>query len=429
MRRLLTFALTVMGLTAMNVLAAPCAGFNDVDTADSYCGAVTFVKNTGITLGCTATQYCPADAVTRAQMALFMQRLSSKAVFAQGGNAFGTTAVIGTNDAQALELKINGGRVLRHEWPNSVSPNVIGGHPANAVVSTGLLPGNTIAGGGKSGSTCYDPNADNFVTTCGNTAHGQFGVIGGGFANYVGGIYGLDTVGGGYGNYASGGYTVIGGGFGNVATGYQSAVLSGRRNHAIGDGATVVGGESNSASGAGSVVMGYKGITTSVASGSFVFADGTSSASPFGSGVANEFIVAASGGIRMLTNKNDSTGCSIAPGGGSWSCSSSRDVKRDFAAIDSQEVLAKALALPVMRWRYVNEPSEVRHMGTFSQDFRAAFGLGSDDTSITLMDAEGVQLAAIQGLNAKVEAQLRAKDARIAELEGRLARVEAMFAR
>ena len=60
-----------------------------------------------------------------------------------------------------------------------------------------------------------------------------------------------------------------------------------------------------------------------------------------------------------------------------------------------------------------------------AQDFRASFGLGSDDKSIAGVDAEGVAFAAIQGLNAKLEqretalrSELLAKDAAIAGLRG-----------
>jgi peptidoglycan hydrolase CwlO-like protein len=38
-----------------------------------------------------------------------------------------------------------------------------------------------------------------------------------------------------------------------------------------------------------------------------------------------------------------------------------------------------------------------------AQDFHAAFGLGATDTAIPTVDADGVALAAIQGLNEKVE--------------------------
>jgi hypothetical protein len=58
-------------------LAAPCAGFNDVDTANPLCGSVEWIRNRGITLGCTATAFCPNDNVTRLQMAAFLHRLGT----------------------------------------------------------------------------------------------------------------------------------------------------------------------------------------------------------------------------------------------------------------------------------------------------------------------------------------------------------------
>jgi hypothetical protein len=40
-----------------------------------------------------------------------------------------------------------------------------------------------------------------------------------------------------------------------------------------------------------------------------------------------------------------------------------------------------------------------------AEDFQAAFGVGADDKSIGTVDADGVALAAIQGLHEVVEAQ------------------------
>jgi hypothetical protein len=57
-----------------------------------------------------------------------------------------------------------------------------------------------------------------------------------------------------------------------------------------------------------------------------------------------------------------------------------------------------------------------------SEDFHAAFGLGKSDKGITSVDTSGVALAAIQGLNQKLEE----KDARISELEQRLLELEEM---
>jgi hypothetical protein len=65
--------------------AAPCtaapSSFDDVATADSFCTNVEWLKNRAVTLGCTpATSYCPGSPVTRAQMALFMNRLADAIV-------------------------------------------------------------------------------------------------------------------------------------------------------------------------------------------------------------------------------------------------------------------------------------------------------------------------------------------------------------
>jgi hypothetical protein len=66
----------LLGLLSSTAQAAPCAGFTDVDDTSQFCGNVTWLKNRGITLGCTsATLYCPNDFVSRLQMAAFMNRL------------------------------------------------------------------------------------------------------------------------------------------------------------------------------------------------------------------------------------------------------------------------------------------------------------------------------------------------------------------
>jgi hypothetical protein len=66
-------------------------------------------------------------------------------------------------------------------------------------------------------------------------------------------------------------------------------------------------------------------------------------------------------------------------------------------------------------------------MGPMAQDFYAAFGLGGGDTTITSMDPDGVALAAIQGLNQKLEetrVELKRRDAENAELRQRMERLE-----
>lgn len=113
---------------------------------------------------------------------------------------------------------------------------------------------------------------------------------------------------------------------------------------------------------------------------------------------------------------------------GALSESSDKAKKTDFKAVDSSKVLEKVAKLPVTTWRYKTDASENRHMGPTAQDFHSAFKLGSSDKTIAAVDRIGVSLAAIKGLNQKVETledELGEKDDRIAELEDRLDRLEA----
>ena len=71
----------------------------------------------------------------------------------------------------------------------------------------------------------------------------------------------------------------------------------------------------------------------------------------------------------------------------------------------------------VLRWltAYIMQDREM------AQDFRAVFGLGEDDTHISTVDADGVALAAIQGLYTVV----KEKDDEIATLRGELTAMKA----
>jgi len=174
------------------------------------------------------------------------------------GNA-GTAAgahFLGTTDLEPLELRVAGQRALRLEPvpvpPDGApagggqTPNMIGGHEANAV--TPYVQGAAIGGGG----TALNPNQ----------VLDDFGAIGGGSYNRAGdGLGALNdrayaTVGGGKFNAASGGYATVSGGNGNIASAVGATVGGGGDNGAYGDYAVVNGGESNSASGPYATVSG-----------------------------------------------------------------------------------------------------------------------------------------------------------------------------
>lgn len=108
------------------------------------------------------------------------------------------------------------------------------------------------------------------------------------------------------------------------------------------------------------------------------------------------------------------TGVTMAAGGGSFTSLSDRRVKTAIEAIDPGAILDRVVDLPISTWSYIAQGTGIRHIGPMAQDFMAAFEVGETDTGITTIDADGVALAAIQGLNAKLEAE---RDALAGEVE------------
>ncbi len=101
---------------------------------------------------------------------------------------------------------------------------------------------------------------------------------------------------------------------------------------------------------------------------------------------------------------------------------SDRNAKEGFVAVNAGEVLEKVAALPLSTWAYKNSDGK-RHIGPMAQDFHAAFGLGTDDKHIATVDADGVALAAIQGLNQKLEQ----KETEITELRRELSEIKRLI--
>jgi hypothetical protein len=95
---------------------------------------------------------------------------------------------------------------------------------------------------------------------------------------------------------------------------------------------------------------------------------------------------------------------------------SDRNIKQNFAAVDEQEILQKVAGLQIEHWNYNDREPGVRHIGPMAQDFMAAFQVGDSDQHIHVVDANGVNLAAIKALYQKLED----KDARIRDLEQKI---------
>ncbi|HEY9173519.1 MAG TPA: tail fiber domain-containing protein [Verrucomicrobiae bacterium] len=375
------------------------------------------------------------------------------------GGASGTP-FLGTRDNAPLEFRVNNQRTLRLEPNAANAPNIIGGYAGNYVSNT--VVGATISGGGV-GNWPGGPYVNRVLA--------DFGTVGGGSLNTASG-YGAIISGGVY-NTASGEQSAVAGGYFNQASGYGAFVGGGEENFATGFYATIPGGLLNSAT---NYAFAAGRAAKAVHPGAFVWSDST--VGFFASTAADQFAIRASGGVRLsdstpsisfgattrqmldLYNQDYGVGVQVStlyqrsnsrfswfrggvhsntqndPGAGgvvamtltsggltvngTFVSASDRNVKEDFQPVDPQAVLAKVVALPLSEWRYKDDEERSRHLGPVAQDFHAAFGLGPDDKHIATVDADGVALAAIQGLNQKLEgtrAENAALKQRLAQLE------------
>lgn len=226
----------------------------------------------------------------------------------------------------------------------------------------------------------------------------------------------------------------------SVAMGLNSRA-SGNQAFAFGNNATaaqvssIAMGENVTASGAASVALGY-GAHTNARQGSFVFADRSVAYDPTNPG--NDGLIRAgvnhsanwrvSGGFRIYTSSNLSTGLTIQSGAsvsnwgqsnaviststgamlttaGVWQNVSDVNKKHLFEKVSGESVLQKIAQMDIQKWSYKAEANEIKHIGPTSQDFYAAFGLGSDKKSIGTVDADGVALAGIKALEQRTAKQ------------------------
>jgi hypothetical protein len=158
------FALAAVAVSPAAV-AAPCAGFTDVDDTSAFCPNVEWLKNRSITLGCTsATLYCPNDNVTRLSMAAFLNRL---------GDAL--TPVFLVKRADNPGQNFSAVRTLCITDP--VAPSLTGfavtGFPRTAIV-TGLLNAFTLDVGGMDLQAKLVFSTDNGATWSPSAANDGF---------------------------------------------------------------------------------------------------------------------------------------------------------------------------------------------------------------------------------------------------------------
>jgi trimeric autotransporter adhesin len=341
-----------------------------------------------------------------------------------------------TIEAYATDSFIGGGGDNTIE--TYASESVIGGGVANLIYGSALF--STIGGGNN------------------NQTAGFGAVIGGGGVDgtiYAGNIASGDgsTIGGGLANTSGGLHATVPGGDQNVAAG-QNSFAAGHRAQANHQGAFVWADSTEAdfaSTGANQFLVraqGGVGIgTTNPRTALHVASTSSDCEVSLESGDAgsHRWTVQSSGSSflpgtfqiidrtlpasRLLIDTNGNVGLGTALPSetlhvvgnilatGTITPNSDRNAKTDFAPVEPASVLARVAGLPISQWRFKAEADQVKHIGPMAQDFHAAFGLGANPTAIATVDADGVALAAIQGLNQKVEQQQTELKERNAELQ------------
>jgi uncharacterized coiled-coil protein SlyX len=367
------------------------------------------------------------------------------------------------NTANSVWVTVGGGR---NNTASGQGATVSGGVFNTASASDATVGGGqnntaqaeyaTIAGGGPS-----EPENDAEGTK--NVVYDNYGTIGGGANNQAGSDDGdeqttdnaehatigggdsntasaqVATVAGGGGNTASGRGATVSGGTGHTATKLSSTVGGGQQNTASGGAATVSGGQQNTASdGFATVPGGARGAAED--SSSFVWNDGTpyhdipnASVSGLSSNTAVDsepvtgnqtFSVSATGGVRFITGSASNPNVTYIPGDSAgWTTTSSRAVKTNIDPVEPREALNGVKSMDIATWEYEREDGDgagTTHIGPMAEEFHDAFDVGSSDEHINSINADGVALAAIQGLSTELDEtreELSEKDGRIEELE------------
>jgi hypothetical protein len=379
--------------------------------------------------------------------------------FIGGGGYDGT--IVSSNNIQAGGATIGGG--VGNLILSGALDAFIGGGQQNTNSGADAM----VAGGYENTASGADATVDGGGN---NTASGYGAAVGGGLANTAGGY--AAAVSGGQGNQANNNYATVPGGIDNIASGLDS-FAAGQQAQALHQGVfvwadsqnaafsstspnqfliraqggvginvnnpssgltapaslNVQGGQTGFGNSFGFPVVLFQNTNTTVNNGPALRVVGGGGTNVYGALSVSVNVVPGSPNGSIATFGNaDSFECVISNEGSIYTqgtvyskgvaLTSDRNAKENFKPVDDQAVLAKVASLPLTEWNYKTDSTGVQHIGPMAQDFQAVFHLdGADDKHISMVDEGGVALAAIQGLNQKLENEAKEKDVEIQTLK------------
>jgi hypothetical protein len=103
------------------------------------------------------------------------------------------------------------------------------------------------------------------------------------------------------------------------------------------------------------------------------------------------------------------------------------NTKENIQSVNTSEILAKVMNLPISVWNYKFDDAAVKHLGPMAQDFFEQFNLGHSETKIATIDTSGVALASIKELGLqlqKKESEIKSLQQENSSLKSRLDAIE-----
>jgi hypothetical protein len=85
---------------------------------------------------------------------------------------------------------------------------------------------------------------------------------------------------------------------------------------------------------------------------------------------------------------------------------SSRSFKHEIEHLDSGSVLDAIRNLHVYTWKYKSDAERVAHVGPMAEDIHDVFGIGRDRKHLSPADTAGLAIAAIQGVDGRLDQEL-----------------------
>ena len=142
------------------------------------------------------------------------------------------------------------------------------------------------------------------------------------------------------------------------------------------------------------------------------------------------FVIGDSSPRRITSRGPDEVRSQVPIYAPAFHTTSARAAKTDIEPVDTEKILDGVESLSISTWRF-RDADDGHHVGPMAGEFQETFELNGPDDSIATVDADGVALAAIQGLverleseGERLEAAVEKRRERIADLESRLDALE-----